>query len=236
MKMKDILFIPGLKKNLLSISALDKKGFRVAFIDGEVLMWPRGSSLEDAVVIGVEEGGLYKLKGHSEAAMLHDITSPCELWHRRLTHLNYKALPHVRKAVTGIPYMKIDHEGVYKGCAEGKNTKNLFPKSNTKTEEILELIHSNVCGPMPSTSLSGYVYYVSFIDDYSRKTCIYFLKKKDEVFGKFKEFKALIENHTNIKIKTLWSDNGGEYTSKDFDGFCKDAGIKRELTTPYNPQ
>ena len=89
---------------------------------------------------------------------------------------------------------------------------------------------------MPSTSLSGYVYYVSFIDDYSMKTWIYFLKNKDEVFGKFKEFKALIENHTNTKIKTLRSDNGGEYTSKDFDGSCKDAGIKRELTTPYNPQ
>ena len=64
MKMKDILFVLGLKKNLLSISALDKKGFRVSFIDGEVLMWPRGSSLEDAIVIRVEEGGLYKLKGH----------------------------------------------------------------------------------------------------------------------------------------------------------------------------
>ena len=232
MKMKDILYVPGLKKNLLSISALDKNGFRVAFIDGEVLMWPRGSSLEDAVVIGVEEGGLYKLKGHSEAAVLHDITSPCELWHRRLAHLNYKVLPQVSKAVTWIPDMKIDHEGVCKGCAEGKNTKNSFPKRNTKTKGILELIHFDVSGPMPSTSLSGYVYYVSFIDDYSRKTWIYFLKKKDEVFGKFKEFKALIENHTNTKIKTLRSNNGREYTSKDFDGFCKDAGIKRELTTP----
>ena len=99
-----------MKKNLLSISALDKKGFRVAFIDGEVLMWPRGSSLENAVVIGVEEGGLYKLKGHSEAAMLHDITSPCELWHRRLAQLNYKALPHESKAMTEIPDIKIDHE------------------------------------------------------------------------------------------------------------------------------
>ena len=79
MKMKDALYVLGLKKNLPSISALDKKGFRVSFIDGEVLLWLKGSTLEDAVVIGVEEGGLYKLKGHSEATMLHDITSPCEL-------------------------------------------------------------------------------------------------------------------------------------------------------------
>jgi transposase InsO family protein len=89
---------------------------------------------------------------------------------------------------------------------------------------------------MPSTSISGYVYYVSFIDDYSRKTWVYFLKSKDEVFDKFKEFKPLIENLSERKIKILKSDNGGEYTSKEFVNFCKDAGIKRKLTTPYNPQ
>jgi hypothetical protein len=65
MKMKDVLYVLGLTKNLLSISALDKKGFRVAFIDGEVLMWPKGKTMEEAIVIGKEEGGLYKLKGHS---------------------------------------------------------------------------------------------------------------------------------------------------------------------------
>ena len=64
--MKEVLYVPGLKKNLLCILALDKKGYKVAFIDGQVLMWPKGKSIEDAVVIGEEEGGLYKLKGHSE--------------------------------------------------------------------------------------------------------------------------------------------------------------------------
>ena len=66
---------------------------------------------------------------------------------------------------------------------------------------------------MSSSSLSGYVYYVSFIDDFSRKTWIYFLKNKDEVFSKFKEFKALIKNHSENKIKTFLSYNGGEFTS-----------------------
>jgi transposase InsO family protein len=89
---------------------------------------------------------------------------------------------------------------------------------------------------MPSSSISGYVYYVSFVNDYSRKTWIYFLKSKDEVFSKFKKFKTLIENLAERKIKILRSDNGGEYTSKEFVNFYKDVGIKRELTTPYNPQ
>ena len=126
------------------------------------------------------------------------------------------------------------HEGVCTGCAKGKNTKKTFPSRERKAKGILEIIHSDVCGPMPSSSLSGYVYYVSFIDDFSRKTWIYFMKNKDEVFSKFKEFKSLIENHIEKKIKTSQSDNGREFTSNEFKHLCKESGIKRELSTPYN--
>ena len=84
MKMKEVLFVPGLKKNLLSIYALDAKGIRVAFIDGQVIMWPKGKTIEDAIVIGEQEGGLYKLKGHPEQALLHDTVETNEIWHRRL--------------------------------------------------------------------------------------------------------------------------------------------------------
>jgi hypothetical protein len=198
-------------------------------------MWPKGKTIEDAIVIGTEEGGLYKLKGHSNAALIHSSEIPCELWHRRLAHINYKVLPYVSKVVTGLPYFKVDHKGMCKGCAQRKNIKNHFPKSDSKAG-VLELIHSDVCGRMPSTSLSGYVYYVSFNDDYSCKTWVYFLKSKDEVLGKFKEFKALIENLSERKIKILKSNNGGEYTSKEFVIFCRDSRTKREITTPYNPQ
>jgi hypothetical protein len=79
LRMKDVLYVLGLTKNLLFISTLDKKGFRVAFIDGEVLMWPKGKTIEDAIVIGTEKGGLYKLKGHLDAALTHSTESPCEL-------------------------------------------------------------------------------------------------------------------------------------------------------------
>jgi hypothetical protein len=85
-------------------------------------------------------------------------------------------------------------------------------------------------------SIIGSMYYVSFIDDFSRKTWIYLLKTKDEVFSRFQEFKSLVESQTGKKIKVLRLENGGECTSKEFEGFCKDTGIKREMIVPYNPQ
>jgi hypothetical protein len=97
------------------------------------------------------------------------LKNTCELWHRRLAHINYKALPYICKAVTGLPELKGDYEGVCDGYAQGKNIKNPFPKRDSKAEEALELIHSDVCGRMLSSSINGYVYYVSFINDYSHK-------------------------------------------------------------------
>ena len=140
--MKEVMYVLGLKTKLLSMSALDKKGYRVSFIDGQVLMC---NTLEDVVVIGEEEGGLYKFKGHPETTLFHETTISSELWHRRFAQINYKALPYVRKVVTWLPYLKIKLEGTCKGCAQGKNIKNHFPKSDTKTKVTLELINYDVC-------------------------------------------------------------------------------------------
>ena len=117
------------------------------------------------------------------------------------------------KSVSKILEIQENQEGIFKGCAQGKNEKQTVPNSERKDKEILEIVHSHACEPMSSSSLNMYVYYVSFIDDFSCKTWIYFLKGKNEVFSKFKEFNALVENHTERKIKTLQSDNGIELTS-----------------------
>ena len=100
-----------------------------------------------------------------------------------------------------------------------------FPSGGKRVKHILELVHSDVFGSAKVPSLRKFVYYVSFIDDFSRNTWIYFLKKKSEVFDKFKEFKALVENQTENKIKVLRTDNGGEFCSKEFEEFCKKCGI-----------
>ena len=123
-----VLYVPGLKKNLLSILALDKKGYRVAFINGQVLIWPKGKTLEYVVVIGEEEGGLYKPKGHPKTTLVYETTSSSELWHRRIAHIKYKAFPYVSKVVTGLPYLNIEHEGTYKGCPQGRTSRIYFWK------------------------------------------------------------------------------------------------------------
>ena len=132
MTMKDVFFVLGLKNNLLSIFALDAKGMRVAFVDGQVRMWPKGKIIDDAVVIGEQEGGLYKLKGHPEQALVHDLVEPNELWNRRLSHVHYRALPLVIKYVEGIPEIQTKCDSVCKGCAKGKNTKKTFPSGETR--------------------------------------------------------------------------------------------------------
>ena len=121
-------------------------------------------------VIGIREGRHYRLISPVNQALVHTEISPCELWHGRFGHLHFKILPTLNSIVDGISNLKEDHEGVCKGCALGKNTKRPFGRSALRPKEILDLIHSDVCNPMTPKSLGGHLYYVTFIDDHSRKT------------------------------------------------------------------
>jgi transposase InsO family protein len=98
------------------------------------------------------------------------------------------------------------------------------------------LVHNDDFGLVSVPSLGGSLYYVSFIDDFSRKTWIYFMRKKAEVFEKFKEFKSLVENQIDKKTKVLRTDNGGELCGNEFDQLCKQCGIACINATPYTPQ
>jgi hypothetical protein len=117
------------------------------------------------------------------------------LWHQRLGHIGEKGLRtlHGKGMVEGMSNCTLDFD-FCENCIYGKHNRVRFPSGATRAKGILELIHSDVFGPVPVPSLGKSVYYVSFIDDFSRNTWIYFLRKKSEVFDKFKEFKALVEN------------------------------------------
>jgi len=98
----------------------------------------------------------------------------------------------------------------------GRQRRVVFSTSQHKTKGLLDLIYTDVWGPSPATSIESARYYVTFIDDFSRRVWVYFLKQKSEVFQKFKERKTMVENQKGQKVKFLRSDNGGEYTSAEF--------------------
>lgn len=205
--LQEVLYVFDPKKNLLSILVMEDKGFKVAFIDGKVRVWKR--NLKKAFTLGFRVHSLYQVGGSPLGAMSCDTSFQSEQWHQGFAHLHYKALPNARKMVIGMPEFKIEHEGVCQGCVEGKHTRRPFPSSDSKTMDILQLLHSDLSGMFPVTPLGEYLYYIVFVDDFSCKTWIYFLKK-DEICSWFRAFKALVENQTRKKIKILRTDNGTE--------------------------
>ena len=121
-------------------------------------------------------------------------------------------------------------------CLFGKQHKVSFKTSSERKSNILDLVYSDVCGPMEIESIGGNKYFVTFIDDASRKLWVYILRTKDQVFQVFPKFHALIERETGRKLERLRTDNGGEYTSREFEEYCSNHGIRHEKTVPGTPQ
>ena len=132
------------------------------------------------------------------------------LWHLRLGHINLDRIDRLVKSGP-LSELKVGTLPVCESCLEGKMTKRPFTGKGLRAKEPLELIHSDVCGPMNVKARGGYEYYVTFIDDYSRYGYVYLMQRKSETFEKFKEFRAEVENKLGKTIKTLRSDRGGEY-------------------------
>ena len=122
-------------------------------------------------------------------------------------------------------------------CADGKHHRQKFPKGvGKRSTEILGLVHSDVCGQMGAKSLSGCEYFLTFIDDKSRYTWIYVLKRKSEVFNKFIEWKTMVERFSGQNLKAFRTGNGGEYTSKEYEDYLKKEGIRNEFSIPKTPE
>lgn len=129
--------------------------------------------------------------------------------------------------VKGLPHINEDHDPC-ETCILAKHPRDAFPNASFRAQEQLELVHTDLCGPMQTQSIGSF-YFLTFINDFSRKVWVYFVKHKSETFDKFKEFKALTKKQSGKCLKILRSDGGGEYDSKDFSEFCKQQGIESHL-------
>ena len=121
-------------------------------------------------------------------------------------------------------------------CLNGKMHQFPFPTFDFHASSPLELVHSDVWSPAPVTSTNDFLYYVLFVDVYSKFTWLYLLKYKSDVLDVFKYFKATVENQLNSKIKILRTDNGGEFTFNAFKLFCSSHGITHQFSCPHTPQ
>ncbi|KAH9751460.1 hypothetical protein KPL71_014309 [Citrus sinensis] len=176
-ELKEVRFVPALKKNLISVGALEAKGYKVTIEDG-TMKFTHGAIM---ILQGIQHHNLYYLKG-------------------------------------------------------GKKTRVKFGTANHNTREILEYVHSDVWGPTKTASIGGSHYFVTFVDDFSRRVWVYTMRAKDEVLEIFVKWKKLVETKTSRKIKVLRSDNGGEYTSDPFLQVCQNEGIKRHFTMRHTLQ
>ena len=151
-----------------------------------------------------------------------------ERWHRMLEHVNFKYLNILGKEqlVTG---MTNEFEKEFlkcRVCTERKMYNLPFKNNRTKAREIMEIIHTNVCGPFKTTEFNEEKYFISFIDDYSKIARIYCIKSKDEVFDCFVQFVNEAENLTGKRLKILKCDNGQEYLNNRIYKFAGDKGIR----------
>ena len=234
----DTFYVPKLDENLLSIGQLLEHDYSLQFENRECKIFDSKGKV--VTVIKMTQNRSFPLhlnyeKNHSFMEKKEDDTS---LWHKRLGHLNYNSLTLLsqKKMVYGLPTIKKEEHGICEGCVLGKHHRQPFPKEGSRrAKEVLELVHTDVCGPMSTLSHAQNRYFILFIDDLTRMTWVYFMRQKSEVFVIFKKFKAFVEKQSGRSIKVLRSDRGKEYNSNDFDKFCEEEGVERQLTVRYTP-
>jgi len=156
-----------------------------------------------------------------------------ENWHRKLGHPNNKVLEKVLK-ICNVKTSSRDQFSFCEACQFGKLHLLPFKSSSSHAKGPLELIHSYVWGPAPIVSPSNFKYYILFIDDYNRFTWIFPLKQKSETIHVFTQFKSLVENQFNKKIKALQCDGGGEF--KPVKKIAIESGIQFRMSCPYTSQ
>jgi hypothetical protein len=262
----DVQYVLSLYKNLLSIGQLADRNCMVVFTSNRCTVLTKqkphqvlASGTRDP------SNGLYRLDTVASKATVRDLlaylaqlpTKPTQnsfpmiaadsattstdlthLWHCRLGHLNYPQLSDLssKQLATGIPRLEINKK-TCSICVQAKHPRTPTPITAThRATRPLELIHTDLCGPLSITSLGGSNYFITFTDDYSRRSWIYFIRTKNQALSKFIDFHKMMTNQLHShRILTLRSDRGSEYLASKFSDYLKAAGITRQLTTAHTP-
>lgn len=232
-QVRKVLFIPELSANLLSVSQLTKSGCKVEFTDTGCNIYNVNKNL---VATAKLTNNMYKLNTVTGNAYAVINKSDLTTWHKRMGHLNMADVKRLELCAEGISISNKENNTICIPCCEAKQTRLPFPSSGSRANALLEIIHTDLCGPMETLSAGGGKYFITFIDDYSRKVYVYFLKNKLDIKSVFEKFKVEVENELGKKIKILRSDNGKEFCNKELSNFLAASGIKHQTSTPYTPE
>ena len=234
----NVLFVPKLEANILSLGRLDEEGYRMIMGEGKLTIFnPNGLLFAE---VYRSKGRLYLLKLSivDQCLIMTEATPKDWIWHSRFGHLNFRTLKEMstKKSVEGLPPINIPNK-LCRNCIAGKHHRTPFPKKSAfRATEPLELIEMDICGPISPSTLGGRRYFLLIIDDFSQLIWVAMLQHKSDALEAFKKLKALAETEKGVKLKALRTDRGGEFTSTEFSNYCISNGIKRDLTAPYSPQ
>ena len=239
--LEDCLYVPNVRRNLISATYLGKHGYCAILKDNVVIKKDKvficSSNIVDGLyIITPDKHELcnFELDHNSHVKSLKrkfPSASDAYLWHLHLGHINSNRIQRMVKDGL-LETLDFNEFPVYESCLEGKMTKRPFNAKGYKVKDLLELVHLDVCGPMSIQARGGYDYFITFTNDYSRFGYVYLMKRKFEAFEKFKEFMAEVENQSGKHIKAIQSDHGGEYLLRDFKDYLTKNGIISQLTAP----
>jgi hypothetical protein len=211
-----VLYVPKLACSLFSVKAAASRGNVVLF--SATKCWIRNSR-GNLCGMGTLQNKMYQLNCEpvlqEHASVASENANDVDLWHQRLGHPSESVLKEIvtHELVSGVKIPKRVELSFCEGCVEGKMQRKPFkPVGEIRSKRKLQCVHSDVCGPMPTESIGGRKYFVTFIDDYSRCCSVYFMRHKSEVLDKFKEFEAATTTDSGQRMCT---DNGGEYERKE---------------------
>ena len=236
--LKDCHYAPKLIGNFLSASRLNRHGMDILLRqDGTCIVFDG----DEIVIVGHQSAGMYVMdvggkfaNGESTViAALRPALRSLMDWHRALGHVNFNDLCRLKSYLN---ISRTNEPKECKSCLLAKSTRLIFGTVSDRKKAVLELIHTDLSGTLRVPSVGGISYFLTFTDDYSKYTTVYLLKTKDEVYSKFVEYKAYVENKFNTKIKALRSDNGTEYTNHRFQNLVKESGIDHQHTHVDTPQ
>ena len=227
-ELKEVLCVPGYKSNLLSVkTSAERKAAEFCFGKGAAPI-----KLSDGTKLPLRSAaGLYMLDASFVEAQprAHAVEGSAnfELWHRRLGHLKAED---VNATVAGCKRAR--DQKACDVCILGKQSRAPVPKeTGNRSDEPLQRVVSDVIGPFDTPSLNGHRWVVTFIDEFSRHVVANFLNRKAEVIDKFKEYLAEVGC-----LKVLRSDDGSEYTGRQFRQLRIDNKVRQEFTVPETPE